>query len=311
MRLGLRSPFAFALTSAVVVVCIAGCSSSSPDATAHSSAPAGSSVPASADVIAAVPAAVAAVPAAVKAKGTLDVAMEAQYRPFEYLGTDNRTIVGIDPDIAVALGATLGLKVKLVNAAFETIIPGLQSGRYDLGVSAFNVTSAREKVVDFVTYFAEGDVLLTKAGNPGHIQVEDLCGKTVAVGKGSSVESVVLPALTANCRASGKPAIIGSVFTGQAATDLAVVSGRVQATIIDQTAGTAIATSSGGQLAVAGDPFDKVLSGIVIPKASGITKAVQAGVQSLIDDGTYARILAKWSVQGIGITSSQINPAVP
>ena len=73
----------------------------------------------------------------------------------------------MDADLAKALGAVLGLKVKVVNATFDAIIPGLAAGKYDLGMSSFTDTKAREKVVDFVTYFSAGTSFYVKAsGGP-------------------------------------------------------------------------------------------------------------------------------------------------
>ena len=71
------------------------------------------------------PAIAAQVPASIKAKGTLIVASEAQYAPNEFIAPDGRTVIGMDPDMVKAVAAVLGLKVKVVNATFEAIIPGL------------------------------------------------------------------------------------------------------------------------------------------------------------------------------------------
>src|SRR5216117_163394 len=94
----------------------------------------------------------AEVPAAIKSKGTLKVAADATYAPNEFIGGNGKTVEGMDPDLGSALAKVMGLKAKFVNASFDTIIPGLSSGKYDLGMSSFTDTKAREKVVDFVTY---------------------------------------------------------------------------------------------------------------------------------------------------------------
>jgi polar amino acid transport system substrate-binding protein len=60
-----------------------------------------------------------------------------------------------------ALGAVMGLKVKVVNATFDSIIPGLAAGKYDLGASSFTDTKMREKQVDFVDYFTAGESFYT------------------------------------------------------------------------------------------------------------------------------------------------------
>src|SRR6185437_15947044 len=96
------------------------------------------------------------------------------------------TVIGMDADLAKALGDVMGLKISVVNATFDSIIPGLASGKYDLGMSSFTDTKEREKTVDFVTYFIAGTSFFTKTGGPTINTLADLCGKTVAVEKGTT-----------------------------------------------------------------------------------------------------------------------------
>src|SRR5262245_42484504 len=90
----------------------------------------------------------AEVPSALKDKGTLIVATDATYPPNEFIGSDGATIEGMTPDLGQALAAVMGLEFEFVNASFDTIIPGLSSGKYDLGFSSFTDTKEREQVVD-------------------------------------------------------------------------------------------------------------------------------------------------------------------
>ena len=165
---------ALAVTMGVVAVLAAACSSSS-------SSPSTTAAPSTTATTVALPttviptqstnAAIAAtVPAAVKSKGTLSVALDATYAPDEFIAPDGSTIVGMDADLATAITQTLGLKATLVNATFDTIIPGIQSGKYDLGASSFTDTIARQKVVDFVDYFTAGEGYYVKTGQPAGIQ---------------------------------------------------------------------------------------------------------------------------------------------
>ena len=93
------------------------------------------------------PAVAALVPADIKAKGQLSFAMDASYAPFEYFDTDNKTIIGFDADLSQAIGTTMGIKVNDVNAAFDSILIGLTSQKYDVGMSAFSASAERAKVV--------------------------------------------------------------------------------------------------------------------------------------------------------------------
>ncbi len=110
-------------------------------------------------------------------------------RPNEFIASDGHTVIGMDADLMKALGAVMGLKVNIVNATFDTIIPGLAAGKYDIGASSFTDTKEREKTVDFVDYFTAGISFYAKSSsNPGVKTVADLCGKTVSVEKGTTEE---------------------------------------------------------------------------------------------------------------------------
>src|SRR4051794_26537537 len=76
----------------------------------------------------------ALVPAAVKKKGTLSVAADATYPPNEFLKPGSKTVIGMDADLADALGKVMGVKVKVLNANFDSIIPGLAAHKYDVGM---------------------------------------------------------------------------------------------------------------------------------------------------------------------------------
>ena len=95
----------------------------------------------------------ATVPAKYSSAGNLSVATDASYAPMEYVKDGTKDIIGADVDLANALGQVMGLKTDVQNAGFDAIIPGLASGKYDIGMSSFTDTKEREATVDFVTYF--------------------------------------------------------------------------------------------------------------------------------------------------------------
>src|SRR3954452_5609372 len=141
----------------------------------------------SADTTATASKAVAEVPAAIKDKGTPTVAADATYAPNEFIDTNGKKVVGMDADLADAIAASLGLKAKVVNATFDAIIPGLAAHKYDLGMSSFTDTKEREQTVDFVTYFTAGTSFYVQSdGGPVVNGLADLCGKKVAVEKGTT-----------------------------------------------------------------------------------------------------------------------------
>ena len=299
--------FRLMLTAAVCAALVAGCGSSKSSNTATSGT-AGSTGTATGSTGSASKAA-ALVPSAVKSKGTLKVAADATYPPNEFLASDGKTVQGMDADLANALAGALGLKVDVVNATFDAIIPGLASHKYDLGMSSFTDTKEREKTVDFVTYFNAGTSFYVKTGGPAITSLSDLCGKKVAVEKGTTQADDVT-AQAKKCKAAGKPAPSLQTFPDQNGANLALSSGRADVGMADSPVAAYQVKKSGGQFKLSGQPYGEAPYGIAIPKDAGMTKAVLAAMKSVIADGTYMKIMKKWGLQSGAITSPAINAAV-
>src|SRR5262245_57833431 len=193
----------FATTIVILVfgLVAAACSSSNKNATSEAQS---SPTPSPTASLKAIPQVAALVPAKIKSKGTLTVAADATYAPNEFIAPDGHIVVGMDADMAKALGQVMGLNVNVVNATFDTIIPGLASGKYDLGMSSFTDTKAREKTVNFVTYFIAGTSFYIKSGGPNIGTLADLCGHTVAAEKGTTQQADA-QAQSNKCKAAGKP----------------------------------------------------------------------------------------------------------
>jgi len=249
----------------------------------------------------------AQVPTAIKSKGTLTVAADASYAPNEFIASDGHTVIGMDPDLMKALAAVMGLKVNVINATFEQIIPGLAAGRYDIGASSFTDTKEREKTVDFVTYLNVGQALLTKSSGPRLNTVAELCGRSVAVEKGT-VEQEGASAQTKKCTSEGKPAIKLLVFPDQNGANLALQSGRAEVDYAD----SPIIAYQVRQLGVnvrSGPTFQPEPYGLAIPKGNGMAKPVLEALKVLMANGTYAAIVKKWQLQSAAISNPVINGA--
>jgi polar amino acid transport system substrate-binding protein len=244
------------------------------------------------------------VPPAVKSKGTLTVAADASYAPNEFIGPDGHTVVGMDADLSKALAQVMGLKANVVNATFDTIIPGLASGKYDMGASSFTDTKAREKTVDFVDYFVAGESFYTKAqGGTTISSIADICGKSVAVEKGTTEEADA-GTQSKKCTAAGKPAVHVLSFSDQNGANLAVSSGRAQLGFADSPVAAYQVKKSGGQFKLVGASYANAPYGLAVPK-NGFDKAVLAALRQLMKDGTYTSILNKWGLAAGAIKPSQ------
>jgi polar amino acid transport system substrate-binding protein len=250
------------------------------------------------------------VPASIRDKGTLTVASDATYAPMELVARNAKTVIGVDADLAKALGQVLGLKLKVVNATFATIIPGLQSGKYDLGMSSFTATKKRQKVVDFVTYFSAGTSFYVNA-SVGHAihGLADLCGRTVAVENGTT-QLDDATAQNAKCKKGGKSAVKISAFPDQNAANLALSSGRADVGMADSPVAAYIVEQSHGQFKLSGKSYGNEPYGIALPKHNGMAKPFLHAVHALMKIGTYKAILKKWGVQGGAISNPKINGAI-
>jgi polar amino acid transport system substrate-binding protein len=292
---------------ALVVVLAAGCGGSSKKAaTTTTSATTTSttiSTPATDSTIA------AQVPAKFKSK-TLTVATDATYAPNEFIGSNGTSIEGMDPDLGKALGAVMGVKVKFVNTSFDGIIPGLASGKFDLGMASFTDTKERQKVVDFVTYFEAGTSFYVKAaGGPTINSLADLCGHSVGVERGTT-QADDATAQNGKCKSAGKSGVKLSVYPDQNAANLSISSGRAQVGMADSPVAAYIVKQSKGQFKLTGKSYNTAPYGIAIPKGSGLTKPFLAALKALMSDGTYKAILTKWGVEDGAITNPKINGAI-
>jgi polar amino acid transport system substrate-binding protein len=245
------------------------------------------------------------VPAKFKGK-TLVVAADATYAPNEFVGPNGKTVEGMDVDLADAIGKELGTPIKVVNATFDSIIPGLAAGKYGLGISSFTDTKERQKTVDFVTYFSAGTSFYTKAqGGPTVNSLADLCGKTVAVEKGTTQQTDA-EAQSKKCGSNGVKVL---TFPDQNGANLALSSGRAQVGMADSPVAAYQVKKSGGQFKLSGQPYGTAPYGIAIPKNTGLDKPILDAVKALMANGTYNQILSKWGIQSGAIKTPAINAA--
>ena len=130
---------------------------------AAGSAPAGSASAAGGGVDQAL---AAKVPAKLKSAGKIVVGTDPTYAPNEMLATDGKTVEGFDVDLFNAVAAKLGLKTEYVPAGFGTIILGVTSGKYDMGVSSFTINPDRKKQVNMVSYYKRRHAVGRRQGQP-------------------------------------------------------------------------------------------------------------------------------------------------
>jgi polar amino acid transport system substrate-binding protein len=257
------------------------------------------------------PAAVALLPASYKDKGELSVAMDLHYPPTTFLADDNTTPIGLNPDIARLIAKKLGLKLNFVNTSFDTIIPGIEGGRYDFTATSMSPTPERLKVLDMIDYFNGGVSVAVAAGNPLGLSNDNLCGKNIAVTKGSNAQLKHLPNVSEwTCVSQGKPAINGITLPNvqEALTQLA--SKRVDGVFYDTPALVWAAKQQPNAIEVLTPQVDTRTEHIVtvaLKKGSPLTPALQAAVQSVLDSPEYQKSLSTWGLTDGAITDAKLN----
>jgi polar amino acid transport system substrate-binding protein len=246
------------------------------------------------------------VPAAIKSAGKLIVGVNVPYSPNEF--KEGSKIVGFDVDLLDATAAVLGLTTEYREAAFEKIIPSVEGGTFDIGMSSFTDTKEREQTVDFVTYFSAG--FLWAAPKDKTVDPTNACGLTVAAQSDTTEQLEELPALSKECTTAGKKPIKILSYTSQADATNAVVLGKADAMSADSPVTAYAIKQSDGKLQQAGDITDAAPYGWPMKKGSPLVQTMQGAVQKLMDDGTYDKICEKWGVQSGAIDKAEINGAV-
>lgn len=166
----------------------------------------------------------------VKNKGTLTIALNPHFAPFEFktIQDGKDTIAGADIEIAKAIGDELGVKVKFSEMSFDNVLASVQSGKADIAISGISATKERQKIFDFSdTYYDSETVLLVKkdATEKTYKQISDFSKKSIAVQKGSIQENIAKAnLLDANVVSLAQP--------GEAINELK--SGQVEGVVLEK-----------------------------------------------------------------------------
>lgn len=306
-----------ALSSALLLGAGTLTACSDPSSTKDESAESGSSAESSdqADssfdfsVLEAQPEIVALVPDSIKEAGVLRNGASTDYAPAEFRTEDGQTPVGYEVDMIKAMSKVMGLEDgTTTHAEFPTIIPALGT-KFDVGTSAFTITPERLENVNMVSYAQVGSSYAVAAGNPSKFDPTDPCGSTLGVQTGTYQYDYALE-LSEKCVADGKEPI--DVMPHDLQTDVTtkVQGGQYDATFADSTViGYAVKGSNGG-LEEIGEVIESEPQGVTISKDDEqLTKAVQASLQYLMDNGYLEQIFANYGTQDAALSKAEINPS--
>ncbi|WP_371479553.1 ABC transporter substrate-binding protein [Kitasatospora sp. NBC_00315] len=302
-----------AATALLPVLALTACGSD--PASPAGAAPAGGSAVAAAsqDVVssvAKVDSIAALLPQDVRKSGSFKVGSSVNAPPsaFHPDGASDKP-AGIDIDFTDAVAKVLGLGVQREEASFETILPALGSGKYDVGTGNFGVTAVRLKTVDFVTYIDDGQGFAVKKDNTTLQPVTDLtqlCGLNVGTGAGTTFETT-LNSKKSVCSDAGKKPYEVKAFSDNAAVLTGLQQGRIDVVMSTINGLRYQASQAAAGTKFLGE-FHRLDVGFAFKKGSPLAPAFQGAVNQLIKDGTYDRILKKWGVTDSAIKESLISP---
>lgn len=244
--------------------------------------------------------------------GTLTVGVLSGYFPFAVVGPDDKTFVGCDPDLAQLIADSLGLKLELVNVAWEDWPLAVASGRFDAALTNVTVTEERKQKFDFSTY--RRDVLafyVVKSSPIQHIrEPKDVAGLKVAVGPSTNQEQILLRWSRLDVAAGLKP-VQPMYYDDDAVRRLAMESGRIDA-FFGPNAEAAYESAQWGTtrlvgLVPGGWPRTADIA-VVTRKGSGLAQAITYALNAQIKNGNYGKVLALWHLSSEAIDVSRTNP---
>lgn len=305
-----RSRFAAVGSIAVAgALLLAGCGDQTKDNDSGSSDTASSSSAPLADKL----------PKEIRDKGVIKVGSDIAYAPVEFKDSSGKT-VGIDPDLADAMGKQLGVKFEFENGTFDTLITGLRSDRYDIAMSAMTDTKDRQEGVDsetgkkvgegvdFVDYFTAGVSIYTQKGKNTDIKTwSDLCGKKIVVQRGTVSEDL---AKSESKKCTGGKKIALESFDNDQQAQTRLRAGGADAGSSDfPVAAYAVKTSGGGKdFQLVGEQVEAAPYGIAVAKKdTQLRDALQAALDAIIKNGEYGKVIKKWGVEAGAVTQATIN----
>ncbi|MGP0221390.1 MULTISPECIES: ABC transporter substrate-binding protein [unclassified Paenarthrobacter] len=255
-------------------------------------------------------AAVALLPQSMKDKGELTVAMDLSSPPMTFLAEDNSTPIGVNPDLARLVAKKLGLKLRFENTAFDTIIPGIDGGRYDFTATTMSATEERLKVLDMINYLKGGSAIAVPKGNPQNLSNGALCGKSIGVTKGSTQQLKHLPNVSKwTCEEKGKPAINPVTLPNVQEALTQLDSKRIDGVFYDAS-GLAWAQVQQPEHFVVLEPRMDTRTdtnvAMGLKKGSPLTPAFQRAIQSMLESPQYKESLEYWGLGDSAITEAAI-----
>ncbi len=250
-------------------------------------------------------------PAAIQSSGVVKLATDAEYPPCETLDA-NKNMVGYEPDLWNAMAAKLGVKIEATSITFDSLIPGVQSGRYDMAMECISDNLDREKQVTFVdNAYATGAVYMLDTNTSITTDPLTLCGLKTATQQGLDLAEQITSTIDPHCTKNGKKPVEVQKFPSANAALLALYSGRVDFVLNDYAAAEALQKAAPKKIRYVTDPLlQKYYNGMIFNlKSTELQQAFLAALKAIITSGEYDQIMKKWNLPDLELTTPGINLA--
>lgn len=250
-----------------------------------------------------------ALPPSLKTAGVLKIATDLT-PPISFHSDDGK-LIGIDADLAAAIGVILGLEVQMTDVgAGAAIVPSILSKRFDISISGINDDPELEKQVDVIDYMYDATTIMTIKDNPLGIKaMADLCGKKVAVPVGT-FQAKMVEAASAKCSTPinlmsipKMPDVLQAVRTGRADATVNGYATSVYTTEHQTGNGKGLQALPDIRLAVG------YLGMLTAKDNPQLRDSVVAALQQMVDSGAYETIMKKWSLGPLAVKTVKINDA--
>lgn len=230
--------------------------------------------------------------------GTLVVAMSGEFQPFSYFDGDQLT--GFDYDIGQAVAEEMGLEVKGETATFASLIGGLQANRYDVLIASMTPTEERAEAVDFTQgYYSSGAQVFVPAGSDC-TDPADLDDPTIGVATGTTYATYL----------EGEGAdLVGEIrsFDSDVVALRDLGTGRLDAVMTDRLVGLYQIEEAGLDVVECGDPLYSESPAFAVKKGNtGLVEDLNAALDTIVENGTYAEISEKYFGQDISDTAGEV-----
>lgn len=217
----------------------------------------------------------------VQKAGKLTVATSPDFPPFESL--EGGKVVGIEVEIMELVAEKLGVELEIVQMDFDSVLVGVQSAKYDCGMSGITVTAKRQKNMLFTTpYYNAAQVIVVKEDSTITGKA-DLAGKTVSVQTGTTAES--------GCQDEG---IAVQAFNANADAKTALTTGKVEAWVVDNLTAMQMVEEGDGLKILDEKLTEEPYAFAFAFGSEDLVDEINGILQTLIEDGTIAGIFEKY-----------------